>query len=360
MNQFLAQNRYRRYPLVQTATTAISDRILVDLQLILSTKFDLYGANTTGVKLSTIVRSGGNATFTFSIVSTALSGYKLVGTVSEAGPEESRVILQLQNASSVPHPELGYGILMVGVPSDLTVLGGTTVVNEWVDRATIRLNVTNDSLVLRVANRTRAGHSSCAELQGDPQSIVLQARTVQTVADCFEETTAPSEDTTQRHMTPTVTGSSTTSVPMVAPTTTHTRLQNDTTSTLTTHLAIIQDAIPDLPSNYDAEVDPAGPVDSHRVLDVGYNMDLAGQVSQKVVRFVYRLNGGLGMDCAGVMGYDDLGTLASNCIKSLNGVHSVGGRITLTAGAGISLIPDQYGHRILVLVNGQHLSRAAP
>ncbi len=359
MNQFIAANRYRRYPLVQTAATTISDRILVDLQLVVSTKFSVFESPTTGVKLSAIVRSAGSATFTFTIISTQLTGYKLVGVVSESAADDTRVILALQDSGSTPHPELGYGILMVGVAGDLTSLGGTTTINDWVDRATIRLNVTNDQLVIRVANANRPGPSVCAETQGAEEVIQLQGRLVETVSDCYESTSAPSEDTTQRHISPTITGDTTTSVPMVPPSSTHDRYQNDTIATITTHLVDIEDQIPDLPTDYDADTD-TGPIDSQRVLTTGHNVDLTGDVLNNIVRFKYRLNGGLGMDCSGVEGYQDLGTLAYSCIKSINGVHSVGGQINLVAGGGCSLIPDEAGHKLIVLMNAQHLGQVAP
>jgi hypothetical protein len=360
VNQFIAANRYRRYPLIQTATTSISDRIMVDLQLVLSTKFSVFESPTTGVKLDTIVRSGGSATFTFQIISTVLTGYKLVGVVSETAADDTRVILALQNSSSTPHPELGYGILMVGVANDLTALSiGTTTVDEWIDRATIRLNVTNDQLVIRVANRTRPGPSTCAESTGIAEVVQLQGRLVQTVSDCYEITTAPSEDTTQRHMSPTITGDTTTQVAMVAPTSTHDRFQNDTVATITTHLVDIQDEIPALPSTYDADTD-TGPIDAQRVLGVGHNLDLTGDIAQNLVRFNYRLNGGLGMDCVGVKGYPSLGVLAHDCIKSINGVHSVGGHLTLIPGTGVGLIPDEDGHKLIVLMGIQHLGQVAP
>ncbi len=360
MNQYLAGNHYRRFPFVLDADIPFSDEVLVDLQVVLSTKFDLFALAADGVELIQVDRLAGVATLTFLIVSAELPDYKLVGEVSEAAAEDTRILLALVDSSDVAHPELGYGIAIIGKASDLTTLGGTTVLSAALDRSVIRLNVTNDTLNLRVANANRQGPSSCDETEGAIETITLQGRSADEVPSCVETTTSPAEDVTQEQMVPDVKGTATTPVAIVPPTDTHTRYPNTVVTTIDTHLAVIEDEIPELPTLYDAVVDGAGPVAVTRTLDVGDNVVLSGSLANKLLTFKYKLNGGTGMNCVDVKGYTDLGRLSKDCVKSINGVYAQGGSFTLAAGAGISLLPDQAGHRILVLINASDLTRAAP
>ncbi len=238
-------------------------------------------------------------------------------------------------------------------------MGPTTTLTGPLDRSTIRLNITNDPLVLRVANKTRPQASSCSETEGVAETLTLLDRTAEVVASCYEYTDTPAEDVTQRHMDPDVQGDATTQVAIVPPSETHTRYADDTTTTFTTHLADITDVVPDLPATYDADVD-GGVVPTDRILGEGNSIVLSGSLTDNLIRFTYRLGGGLGVDCTEIKGYADVGTLCVDCVRSINGVSAAGGALKLVAGAGVGLLPDQAGHRILVLINAQDQLRAQP
>lgn len=350
MNQYITANHYRRYPFVIDATVPFGDAVLVDARLVLSTDFGVVS-----VVMTSVTRSGGISTLVFTVNSSLLgTAYTLSGTIVDGAAADTRVLLALKDGSSVPRPDRGYGVIFIGSTAGLVALGnGTTGVGALtVDPSTYRRNVSNKTYTLRVGNMFRPGPANCAQTDGSPAVISLQNRVATVLAGCVEVTTAPSEDITQERMVPDVKGTSTTPVAVPHPGSTYTAYPNGSVTTITTHPTTINDAIPT--SGVDATVAPVTPS-----VTAGHNARLSGSLAEKLVSFGYKLNGGTGMDCGGVQGYT-LGTTAGDCVKSVNGVSAADGLLQLAAGAGVSLVSDQAGHRILVLINAENLTRAQP
>jgi hypothetical protein len=358
VNQWLTENHYRKFPFRLDATPPFNDDILVDMLCVLSSEFQLFLDNG-GIELNEVESDGSTVELTFAIVSSAKTGYKLVGSFSTSDEEDTRIILSLQDSSSVPHPELGYGIAFIGNPASLdSWVASLTGLSDQLDPSVVRVSDTGHVTTLRVANKVHAGPSSCDETEGAASSFMLQNRTAAVVAGCVEVTTEPVE--TQEKVTPTVQGTSTVDVAVEPPETEYTHYVNSSVVTITTHAVTIDDEIPSLPTTHDAEVDGSGALASAPLLEAGHNTVLNGDLSQNLIRLGYRLGAGLGVDCAEVKGFPDLGTLAKDCVKSINGAHTQDGNFTLVAGDGVTLVPDPAGHRILVLINAQDLKRAQP
>ncbi len=349
MNQYLTENLYRRFPFRQDVDLPFGDTVVVDAHIILSTAF-----GDTAVRLELVTRSGSDTTFQFTISALDLDGYVLVGTVNDAAAENTRVLLQVEDLSAVPHPELGYGFMVIGSTVGLTGLGPSTVASADLDLNVIRVMRPNQTLLIRVANMTRPGASECSETAGDESVTSLLGRVATEVAGCVELTTEPDVDQVSADQ-----DGNTSEVPIVPPDVTLTRYADGLVTTITTTAAAITDAIPTLPEDYDAVVD-TGPVEVSPIIAGGHNVDLSGDFSAGQLAFNYRLGGGDGIDCDGVLGYDDLGRSAKECVKSLNGVHTLDGKLTLTAEHGLELLSDPFGHRIIILVNSEDLKRVTP
>lgn len=349
MNQYLTANHYRRYPFVIDSMVPFGDAVVVDARLVLSTDFGVVS-----VVMTSVTRASGVSTLVFTVNSSLLgTGYTLSGTIADGAAEDTRILLTLKDGFSVPRPDRGYGVLFIGSTAGLIALGnGTTGVTIVVDPSTFRRNVSNKPYTLRVGNMFRPGPASCAQTDGPAAQINLQNRIATVLAGCVEVTTAPSEDVTQERMVPDIKGTSTTPVAIVPPDSTYTAYPNGSVTTITTHPTTINDAIPT--SAVDATVAPVT-----AAVTEGHNARLTGSVADKIVNFGYKLNGGMGMDCNGVLGYT-LGTKSGDCVKSVNGVSAADGLLQLVAGAGVGLVSDQAGHRILVLINAENLTRAQP
>lgn len=346
MNQRLAANRQRAFPL--TESSSVPDSVLVDLQVLLSQRF-----GEVSLELESKITAGVAVDLTFEIVSLDLPGYWLVFSFTTADAEDTRVVATVVDSGLVAYPELGYGVAFIGVPADAA--GGDLIgLSVEVDPHCVRRTANGQPMTLRVANRFRPGKSTCAETIGAPTILTLMDRVAETVAGCVETTTTPEVD--QVSVGPTITGSSTSEVPIVPPTVNHTRYQDGAITVITTNAVQINDAIPTVPLTHEAEVD-GNPIVAEPVLEAGHNVALSGVLSENRITLDYRLAAGLGPDCDGVMGYSDLGTLSVDCVKAVNGVH--GSELVLEAGAGIELVSDPAGHRILVLINAEDLTRAS-
>jgi hypothetical protein len=349
VNQWLAGNRYRRYPFEQDTTLPFPDTVVVSAQVVLATAFAV-----TDVTLTSVVAGTNALTLIFAIGSTPLPGYTLEGTISTLAAEEVRIPLVLK-LSGTPYPALGYGFLMIGQPTDAAVssMSGLTA---KLDRSVIRLNVASQTLNVRVANTLRAGASTVAYVGGTPQVLSVQGMTSSTVAACIERATAPTAQ--QEEMEPTVRGAATTLVDIPSPGGTRTVLSAGAVTTITTTPATQTTTVPAVPTDRDADVD-VGIVPTTRVLSAGYNVKLSGNVPLNTVQLNYQLAAGLGMDCSGILGYSPA-TLSRVCVKSINGVYPVAQDLTLTPDTGIAILPDQLNHRLLILVNPLNLTRVHP
>lgn len=358
MSQWLAENHQRRFPFALDTTLPFGDDVLVDFMTVLSTEFQLF-ENGGHIELDGVIRLGTVVTFYFLIESTALPGYFLEAEFDTTDEEDTRVIMRVMDPTLLPRPDLGYGICFIGNPAALTgFISIGTGLAKPLDSTVIRLSDAGHQTTIRVANKNRQGPSTCDETEGDPSSILLQNRVAATVTGCVEVTTAPT--LTQESVQPTVQGNVTVPVPVPNPLVEYTRYPNTTVTTITTHAVTIEDEIPALPLTYDAEVDGAGPLVAAPLIEAGNNIKLSGTAAINLMRLSYQLGAGLGVNCADVAGYPDLGRLAKDCVKAINGAHTRDGKFELVAGDGISLIPDPAGHRILVLVNAEDLQRAAP
>ncbi len=224
------------------------------------------------------------------------------------------------------------------------------------DHSVIRYMVSHDTLQIRVANKLRAGGSTVEYTPESPDDLNIVPRIETTVGNCNEHATAPVA--TQRHMSPVVRGVTTTSVSIPSPGGTHTELSADTPVTITTTPASSATVVPELPIDRVADVD-GGVVPAGSVISKGHNVKLTGDIPNKTVTFNYQLGGGLGMDCSGILGYDDA-LLSVDCVKSVNGVYPIGQDLAVAADPGIAVLPDQDGHRIVLLVNPLNLTRVAP
>ncbi len=354
MNQFITDNHYRRYPFYQSASLAFNDALIVDAQIVLSTDFNIYNAGS--VSFDSTVSQVGETDLVFAIQSVELSGYTLQGTISDTASEDTRVILTLVDGSDVPHPELGYGFVMVGSVASLLTYGkGVSFTAIPLDPAVIRVFYPNKPVSLYVGNMTRPGPSVFGETIGAASSFELQGRVPVTTQGCTEATTAPDVDQVSVDAVGEVT-----EIAVPIPDAPITEITNTTITTVTVHDIDILDALPVLPTAYDAVVEGGVACVAGCVVGAGYNVALSGDLADKIIEFTYQLGGGLGVDCDAVPGYPELGTLAVDCVKSLNGCHTFHGALTLQGGTGVSLVPDPAGHRILVLVNASDLTRAAP
>lgn len=348
MNQFLTANHYRRLPFVEDAVLPFADDAFVDARVVLAQAF---GATT--VSLTSLTRASSTTSFVFTITSGLLSGYMLRGSVADAAAEDTRVLLALVDGSLAARPDLGYGVVFIGSTASLQLLGSSTSMSATLDPSAGRLNTANRPLVLRVGNMFRPGPASCAQTDGSAVTFALQGREAEVLDGCVEVVTAPPQDITQEQMVPDVTGTSTTPVAVPPPASTYTAYPNTSVTTITTHPTTINDAIPT--SGVQATVAPV----AANAVTAGHNAKLSGSLAEKLVTFGYKLNGGTGIDCDGVLGYI-LGTVAGDCVKSVNGVSSADGTLVLATGAGVGLVSDQAAHRILVLVNAENLTRVQP
>ena len=348
-NQWLSENRYRSYPFEQDSVLPFPNTVLVSAQVVLATVFDV-----TDVTLVSVTASGGTRLLVFSVGSSPMPGYTLEATITTAAADEVRIPLVLK-LSGTPTPSLGYGFLMIGQPADAAV-SSVSGLTAKLDRSVIRYQVANQALVLRVANKLRAGGSTVAYTAGTPATIIVQALDATVVAECVERAIAPTNQ--QEEMEPTVRGDSTTLVNIPAPGTTHTVLTAGGVTGITTTPAAIVVTTPTVPTDRDADVE-TGIVPSTHVLTAGYNVKLSGNVPENIVQLNYQLGAGLGMDCSGILGYTP-GVLSKNCVKSINGVYPSGQDFNLTPDTGIALLSDQDGHRIVILVNPLNVTRVSP
>ncbi len=349
MNQYLTENHYRRFPFQQDTEMAFADDAVVDASVVLSTAFAA-----TGVRLALIEAGVGSTKLWFAIDSTTLPDYQLLAEVPDDTDEDTRILLSLLASDLEPHPELGYGYLVIGSTASLAGWGAPVEPDSELDRNVIRAMRTNQALTIRVANKTRPGPSSCAETAGAESVTSLLGRVATEVAGCVELTTSPDIDQVSADE-----DGNTAEVPIVPPEVTLTRYADGVVTEITTTLATITDAIPELPDGYDAIVD-TGAVEVSPVVAAGHNVDLSGNLSDGQLTIGYRLGGGDGIDCTGVKGYDDLGRLAKDCVKSVNGAHTLDGKLALASSGDLSLLSDPLGHRIIVLVNSQDLKRVDP
>ncbi len=353
MNQYLTSNHYRRFPFVQDATLPFDDAVFADVQIAIVKDFEVFDGG--ACRLTKLVRGAGTTALEFTIVSTPMSGFKLTGTSADTD-DDTRITLTLVDASDVQRPELGYGYCVIGNPASMAALPGTTTMSADLDTAAIRALTFNQPLSIFVGNTTRSGPSTCDETPGATHTLQIQNRSAALVEGCVETTTAP--DTLQVSV-DSVTGVSS-EIAIVPPVELFSQISNTTITTITTTDATINDAVPALPTGYDAIVEGGAACAADCVVDAGHNVDLSGSFVDNILQFNYTLGGGIGVDCDEVLGYEDLGTLSSQCIKAINGTHTQTGEFTLTGGAGVSLVPDPAGHRILILMNAPDQSRAAP
>ncbi len=353
MNQYITENHYRSFPFLQGYTNNFSDALIVDAQVVLATDFQLYVDGY--VAFSSTISIAGGATLVFTIHSTALSGYKLVGDVLDSA-DDTRILLTLVDASDVPHPELGYGFVVVGNMASLISYGkGIPFTPVPLDPAITRVFATNQPLSIFVGNKTRPGPSLFGETIGAASSFDLQARIAETVEGCIEVTTEPDVDQVSVDDV-----GNATEIAIPAPDSSYDQFSDGTITTVTIHDIDILDAIPTLPTAYDAVVEGGVACAPGCVVGPGYNVVLSGDLEAQTLKFTYQLGGGLGVNCDSVPGYPVLGTVASDCVKAINGTHTHNGVLTLKGGTGVSLVQDPAGHRILVLVNASDLTRAAP
>jgi hypothetical protein len=95
-------------------------------------------------------------------------------------------------------------------------------------------------------------------------------------------------------------------------------------------------------------------------VDQGYNVSLSGNVQAGQLVFTYVLGGGLGYNCGPPLGYPSLGILSATCLKSIQGVQTLDGTLTLTPGSNMTIVPDPNTHTLYVIAGGPQAGTVEP
>ncbi len=354
-NQFLAANTRRDYPFVIAPTRSAAERAwLADAAFVITVDAEIYSQPIPLVLASIVVSTG--ISFRFEIPSGPLAGWAFVST-PQGLDDLQRVSVALVDPSSVAHPEMGYGYIIVGTASDLP--GVTTNPGIEVVVSTIRLLESSRALRMWVANTPCLGDSNFTEGPGGAHDIAYTGVTSTTIPGCVEIGLYPPGDPQagdqlpQVAVTPNPQGHSTADIPIVPPAVATTELAAGAVTTISLHDAVITDTLPADPG-YDAEVTSDAVVGGAEITE-GANIDLGYESPSRLV-IKFRLGGGTGFSCDAVPGCSP-GTRAVNTVKSLNGVH--GESITLVAGTAVEVLASEFDHRLYLVFNAEGLKGAA-
>jgi hypothetical protein len=348
VNQYLTENLYRRFPFVQTATLPFSDAVVIDAQIVIGS--NQYQAGNV-VTLVSLVRSSGQTIFHFLVTPIGLA---ITCTVPDSTVEQTRIL------ASFSSPQDGYGFLVIGSTASLITLSpGTITMSAALDPTVVRLAGAVGAFNVTVANMPRSVKATEQETHGTPRNISTVTReSVQTLA-CVEYPNIPV--TTQASVDPTTYAVTMIAIPQPV----------DYVVTAMDTGTIVTTVTPNTPTDFVPT--PAAYATTNGSVSVGfgflggYNLVLSGNQTAGTLVFGYQYAPSVPQTLCGLPALSpapypsgELGTLSIDCVKSVNGVYTTDGALTLTAGSNVSIISDPGGHRLLLVVNPQNLDLLAP
>ncbi len=373
-NQFWSENLLRAYPLRADDANTVPFGAFADIVVRLSSKLNLDGTAANHIEFGTLQALVTGFRLTLFIIVDGVYSYVLQADIPLVPTLFQRVLLSVYETGGTPRPELGYGWVILGdpvfwttTPAVLTTVfvpptfwmmtvGSTATWAIPLESAAIRQIVDLNDLVIRVANVQRQGDTILAETTADDGEVTFNPKTATSVLDCYERAVTSPTGTQTKDGGETCPVGVVTEIPGTQPVQYHIVYVPTVTSLLELKSLEVLDTLPPLDPTYDALVD-GGPAD--RVLEAGSNIDIGGSVATSRLTLTYRLGGGTGVRCERVPGYGTY-LLAKDVLRTIQGVGAPDGRLVISAGTGLAVLPDPGNHRVLLLVNPSEIQRAAP